>query len=785
MLEKLFLQVLNMSFTASIVIVFVLVARLPLKKAPKVFSYALWAAVLFRLVCPFSFESFFSFLPAKTNPISQDIIYAQAPRIDTGIVVINQAVNSILPPATPQASVNPLQIWVSIGSWIWLFGMAILLLYSLVALIRLKKRLHNAACYKEPIFLSNTIDTAFVMGIFRPKIYLPDNLSDVQREYILLHEQTHIKRLDHIIKLISFLALCAHWFNPFVWISFFASGKDMEMSCDEAVIKRFGNDVKKDYSSSLLILATGRRIVGGTPLAFGEGDTKSRIKNVLHYKKPALWVAAVAVIAVVCMVAGLMANPKKDTVGFAGVNAVILAVDKENQTMTVQGIDNNSVIGDRCIITWEGEPFITVTANNEPTTLSVDDFAVGDSVVLFIGAVQESYPTRAKATTIQLQPKGVYVYSAENLWRARTQYVGNNSAVSKLIGLLPVPDGLRYDHFALHTTEQPYSIEIVYSVPTEALKQYDAKDSPIADPFRKNALLLLALVENADGVRAVLTDGSREVGFISGREWANYTVGRDIRDYAASAEKLQELIDFTASETVDVEYSIMKLGKNGEALSDYALKDPQLAQAVLMDVLVKSAAWQGVDINTLEESYLIRQTFPQVPEVHDYYAYLLEDGTAVLQSGTNGWYGVLSRDLYDALSRSFASTEGLSFWVKPDETPQVIGNTAADVWLESFMGTQVSAENRISAYAVSDVKVVVGAPKPGIKWEDMAYQYVVQFTYDITTATDQYRAPGDGISGKGTFQNLFRELCVKVKMQDGGGYQIVGVGTGGALQEFA
>lgn len=761
MLEQLFLQVLNMSFTASVVIVCVLAARLPLKKAPKVFSYALWSVVLFRLVCPFSFESFFSLLPTKANPISQDIVYAQTPKIDTGITTINQAVNSILPPATPQASVNPLQIWIFIGSWIWLFGLAILLLYSLVTLIRLKKRLYNATRYKSHIFISDAIGTAFVMGILRPKIYLSNNVSEVQREYILLHEQTHIKRMDHIMKLISFLVLCMHWFNPLVWLSFFASSKDMEMSCDEAVIKQLGNGVKKAYSASLLTLATDRRIIGGTPLAFGGRNTKSRIKNVLAYKKPALWVAAAAVIAVVCIVMGLMANPRKDTVGFAGVNAVILAIDKENQTMTVQGIDRNSVIGDRCIITWEGEPFIIVEANSEPKQLSLDDFEIGDSVVLFIGVVQESDPTRAKATTIQLQPNGVYAYSAEDLWRARTQYVGNKAAVGQLIGLLPVPNGLRYDHFALDTAGQPYSIEIVYFVPTELLNQYDAKDSPVTHSFRKNALLLLALVENAGGVRAVLTDGHREVGFISGREWADYTVGSDVRDYAASPEKLQQLIDFAASETVAAEYSIIKLGKNGEVLSGYVLNNQQqLAQAILMDVLVKSAAWQGVDINTLEESYLIRQTFPQMQEVHDYYAYRLKDGTAVLQSGTNGWYGVLSSDLYDALRHSFNSTEDLFFWVKPDETPQVIGNTAASVWLESFMGTEVAVESRIADYVITDAKVIAGEPKPGVKWEDMAYQYVVQCTYDITTATEQYRAPGDGVSGKGTFQNLFRELCI-------------------------
>lgn len=225
MLDKIFLQILNMSLTGAFVIALVLVVRLLLKKAPKVLAFALWSVVLFRLVCPFSFESLFSLLPTKANPISQDIVYMQTPKIDTGLTVINNAVNSVLPSATPYASVNPLQIWIFIGSFIWLLGIAILLVYSLVTLLQLKKRLQSATLYKDNIFFSDRIDTAFVMGVFRPQIYLPGNLNDTERDYILLHEQTHIRRLDHMVKLISFLVLCVHWFNPLVWVAFFASGK--------------------------------------------------------------------------------------------------------------------------------------------------------------------------------------------------------------------------------------------------------------------------------------------------------------------------------------------------------------------------------------------------------------------------------------------------------------------------------------------------------------------------------------------------------------------------------
>jgi Antirepressor regulating drug resistance, predicted signal transduction N-terminal membrane component len=309
MLDRLFLQILNMSFNASVVILFVLFVRILLKKAPKVFSYSLWSVVLFRLICPFSFESIFSLLPTKANPISQDIVYAPTPKIDTGVTVINNVINWSLPAAAPHASVNPLQVWVFLGEIVWLAGIVILLSYNIISLLKLQKRLKNAVCEDNNIYIVKQLDTPFVMGIFRPRIYLPDTLSAEENQYILLHEKTHIRHFDHVVKLLSFFVLCLHWFNPLVWAAFFISGRDMEMTCDEAVIKQLGNTVKKEYSSSLLALATGRRTVGGTPLAFGEGDTKSRIKNILNYKKPGFWVVIVALIVVVGICAGLMADP--------------------------------------------------------------------------------------------------------------------------------------------------------------------------------------------------------------------------------------------------------------------------------------------------------------------------------------------------------------------------------------------------------------------------------------------------------------------------------------------
>lgn len=311
-MDHLFLQILNMSITASYVILFVIVARLLLKKAPKIFSYALWLVVLFRLICPFSFESIFSFIHVNTQTLPQNIMDSQTPQIYSGVTVIDQAVNNSLPAPVSGASANPMQIWIALGETIWLLGITILLTYCIFTTIRLYLKLKSAKHASDNIYEIGSIKTPFVFGIVKPKIYLPTNLSENERAYIVKHEQTHIKRFDHIIKPFSFMVLCVHWFNPLVWIAFFLMSDDMELSCDENVIKEMGSDIKKNYSTSLLSLSTGKRIIGGCPLTFGENNTKARIINILNYKKPAFWVVIVSVIAVIIICLGLMSNPQKE-----------------------------------------------------------------------------------------------------------------------------------------------------------------------------------------------------------------------------------------------------------------------------------------------------------------------------------------------------------------------------------------------------------------------------------------------------------------------------------------
>lgn len=310
-MDKLFLGIINMSITSTYVILFIIIIRFFLKKAPKIYSYSLWSVVLLRLTIPFSFHSVFSLIRFNTKPIPADIIYTQTPQINSGITAIDRVVNSSLPIPVTGTSVNPMQIWIGLGETIWILGLVGLVIYSIVTTIRLYKRLKPSVNTSNNIYESTSIESPFVFGLINPRIYLPKDLSEMEREYIIKHEETHIERNDHIIKFIAFIVVSIHWFNPLVWLAFFLMTEDMELSCDEKVIKELGNGIKKDYSNSLLSLSTGRRIIGGSPIAFGENNTKGRIKNVLNYKKPEFWVSIVGIVVLVAVSIGLLSNPKE------------------------------------------------------------------------------------------------------------------------------------------------------------------------------------------------------------------------------------------------------------------------------------------------------------------------------------------------------------------------------------------------------------------------------------------------------------------------------------------
>lgn len=317
-LVDLFSGLVNMSAVASIVILFVLAARLLLKRAPKIFSYALWAIVLVRLLVPISIPSPVSAVPQIQATAGHEInaalpaIEFEAPGNREQNIIIQE--QNITNPEQPienneayrkvNHSVEP-AVYLTIA---WLVGIGIMLLYSVISYLGIRQKVRIVVPLRDNIFIADDIKSPFAVGFIRPKIYLPCNLDEREQEYIILHEQHHIRRLDHIAKALAFLALSIHWFNPLVWVAFILACKDMEMSCDEAVIRKMGEDIRADYSASLLTLATGRRIIAGAPIDFGEGDTKDRIRNLSRWKKPAIWVIVIVVIFCIVLSVCLLTN---------------------------------------------------------------------------------------------------------------------------------------------------------------------------------------------------------------------------------------------------------------------------------------------------------------------------------------------------------------------------------------------------------------------------------------------------------------------------------------------
>lgn len=314
-MNELFLKIINMSISASWLVLAVLILRFVLKKAPKWINVLLWGIVAIRLICPFSFESTLSLIPsAETIPLN--IGMDTTPTINSGISAINNAVNPIISQSnTPMAgaSVNLLQITIGIYEYIWIFGMIALALYTAISYWRLRRKVDTAVRYKDNIFQSENVSFPFVLGIIKPRIYLPFKMNGQYLEHVVAHEQAHICRKDHWWKPLGFLLLMIHWFNPLMWLAYVLLCRDIELACDEKVIKELGNEQRGDYTQALVACSINRRMIAACPLAFGEVSVKERVKSVMNYKKPAFWVIIISVIVCVGVAVCFLTNPKQDS----------------------------------------------------------------------------------------------------------------------------------------------------------------------------------------------------------------------------------------------------------------------------------------------------------------------------------------------------------------------------------------------------------------------------------------------------------------------------------------
>ena len=382
---ELFLKLLNMSIAASWLILAVVLLRLVLKKAPKWIVILLWGIVALRLVVPFSFESALSLIPSAETFNAHNIQYG-TPAIHSGIPAVNNAVNPVLGATfapNPAGSVNPLYVWTFIVSVIWFIGIAAMLLYAVISYVRVRRSVAERVPYEENIFLCDHVKSPFILGLVRPKIYLPSSMDAAAMGPVIAHEKAHLARRDHWWKPLGFLILTVHWFNPLCWIAYVLLCRDIELACDEKVIRQMDLDGKKQYSTALLECSMGRRLVTICPLAFGEVGVKERVKNVLNYKKPAFWVIVVAVVACAVVTVCFATNPKQDSIQEQRtVQARITEV--ENGSFLVAPVEG--------ALELSSSDLFRVPITNMPPS---PEPRVGDVIeITYDGSILESYPAQ-------------------------------------------------------------------------------------------------------------------------------------------------------------------------------------------------------------------------------------------------------------------------------------------------------------------------------------------------------------------------------------------------------
>jgi len=321
-MSAILIKLVNMSITAGWLVVAVILLRAVLKRTPKGMICVLWALVGIRLIFPLSLESAISLIPSAET-IPEDFVTSYHPEIDSGIEVIDRLTNSVIEENIDhmtQASVRPMELMMETVSVIWIIGVIGLLMYSLVSVWSLRRKVRVSMPLNDRVFLCDEIDSPFILGVIRPRIYLPTGLSEEEYSCVLAHEKMHLKRKDHWWKPVGFVLLSVYWFNPLMWIAYMLLCRDIEMACDERVIKTMDKQEKKSYSEALLSCSVHRRTIIVCPLAFGEVGVKSRIKSLLNYKKPAFWVIAVAVIASVVVGVCFLTNPSSKPRVYAAVD---------------------------------------------------------------------------------------------------------------------------------------------------------------------------------------------------------------------------------------------------------------------------------------------------------------------------------------------------------------------------------------------------------------------------------------------------------------------------------
>lgn len=448
-MESLFMDILNMSYQASFVVCFVLFARmiLNLLHAPKKYSYCLWVIPFVRMVCPVTIESMFSHLPKESASIHDNRLYKLIlPVFD----IVGTKVN--VSKSTNNIAVNTEAIvweWTTILQWIWLIGICVFLFINLTYYVRLKNKLQCSIRLMDNIYLSDNMNSSFVLGIYKARIYVSTTIQNEEMKYILLHEKTHVKRRDQLTKLLSFFILSLHWFNPFAWIAFICMERDMEMSCDETVMLQLDKQKRKEYATALLNVAVGGMRVTKSTVSFGDGSKKERIKNIMNYKKPPMWIGSIAILLLTILSIGLLTNPIKQNEDNQEMNEVIQNEDKKEVTEPTETVNKVDSIA------------ITPPSIQKGMILGADgailDFANEDLVIFhgYFGLFVYSISMGKMIGAVDLESIGCDMTQGDNYCEVSVSKDGS------LVYLHPISETDMYVYNVLEHTlwKEPYSLE--------------------------------------------------------------------------------------------------------------------------------------------------------------------------------------------------------------------------------------------------------------------------------------------------------------------------------------
>ncbi|MBP3319026.1 MAG: DUF4825 domain-containing protein [Ruminiclostridium sp.] len=627
-MEQFFHTLLTMSATAAIAALVVMVLRLPLKKAPRYLTCLLWLVVLFRMVCPVSFQSPVSIMP---QAISTET-YAQLTLPTENIAPVTPAepttperVAPTAPTAAPSET-SPTLTRVLLP--LWAVGCGGMGLWVVLSYEKLRRRVTDAVLVRDNIYETDRVDTPFVCGFLRPRIYLPVGLPEEDRTYVLLHEQAHIRRLDHLLKPFFCLALCLHWFNPVLWLAYWLLGKDIETACDQAVIRSFDTEDTAGYAAALLHLGRDRTLPQAVPLAFGEENPKKRVKHLLDYKHPAIWVIFVSVALCILAASILLADPSDRAGQYEGValtqgsliradSVTPLPDDLRNDLVALLHDYGHTAYTD--IDTVElADNTIRLTNNNQGTI-----FFFHPETLTLVRVNHDGYSNIRKQAYVDealaddpdfaqwMEEMNLYAETgrAEELLAMKTPYVGNASAVGGLIQALGIPEvvGAYGYTMELQTTTEPYAVILNFeSVPILRVHQ-----EAFAQYMSHAGRCLLALVDNAESFCWTFKNLSgSNGGGVARQEDADFQDLYDRMQEAAGVCLAAQAMD--TLNTTEVLYVSEDSPFDPETYTGTFTIQPNLFSAQWTSVL--SSAWPE---NETVEGYCFRSLNPE--EVLAYY----------------------------------------------------------------------------------------------------------------------------------------------------------------------